>query len=177
MISNVIPALVPQLILALAQSQPLTADQKASLKAELGGAAYQGKSAGEIVRLLNTPQVLPNPVKILPRTSCSVDEFTKWMLSARAAALAAGGAVNAKYAAISDALLPYVTAQRTVDLTSETLKNICEQLVTDGLKTQTEVDALGSVPAPPIIRVSRAAALLGTGAFVEAGDIAAALAS
>jgi hypothetical protein len=157
------------------QSQPLTDEEAGLIKAEALSTQYAGKTPTQIAGALNWFSIMPNPV--LPgrvrRTSCSVDEFLKFMVSARAEAIMLGGATNAKWDQISTALLPYITAQADVDLTSDTLLGIMSQLVSDTLKTQAEVDTFTTIEDPnyrTVVQQSWATRNM-PGMFIEAVDV------
>lgn len=143
---------------SISLSRALTSDEKASLQSELTNnpasrpyRAEGGALAGvaELLDALNGSYAVNSlPQTRVARTTCTRDEFTKFMISVQYAATVAGGTMDAKYALIEARLMPYIQAQDTILLTSGILTAEIAQMESDGLVSADDVATFSTEPDP-----------------------------
>ena len=152
----------------------LSGDQKKALVAELKDPAYAGKTASEIVSMLNEYKLVDNPAPpTMVRQSTTVGQLKDWFRPIVFPRL--GDSTGQKWLQKSGILLSQYQDSARVEYDSPTFSPLRVDAVKDGLLTQADLDVLMPLVQDIAYNVklwqSAADVLLGPGSLVDDGDL------
>jgi hypothetical protein len=153
----------------------LSAEQVAALKAEIGKPAYAGMSVAEVCDALNLPAQVENPEpQGQVRSSTTIGALKDWWRPLLAAV--SDVPKRDKWLAVSGARLSQYTDGYVVEYDAEMFVPLRLGALADKVIAQADMDALMPlIPDPaylPTFWVAISDTLFGTGALVEASDLA-----